>query len=58
MSVEEVCDECEIQFGISGDERGGCEIFSTIQFVCILENLKLALKDLVGMPVLPVGGDL
>ena len=41
MIVEEICDEGEIQFRISGDERGGGEIFSTIQFIRILKNLRL-----------------
>jgi hypothetical protein len=39
VSVEEICDEGEIQFGVSGDKRGGCEILSTVQFVRILKDL-------------------
>jgi hypothetical protein len=36
VSIEEIGDEGEIQFGISGDQGCGSEILSAIQFICIL----------------------
>ena len=60
MSVEEICNKGEIQFGISGDERGGSKVLSTIQFICVLKNLQLTLREEDGWGILVplVGGDL
>ena len=43
--VEEVCHEGEIQFGISGDEGGGSEVFSAVEFVGVLEDLFGSLEE-------------
>ena len=46
MIIEQICDECEIQFRISRDKGTRRKVLSTIQFVRILENLLGSLKEI------------
>lgn len=49
VGVEEVGDEGEVEFGVTGYEGGGREEFAAFEFVGVLENLFSALKEIAGL---------
>ena len=46
MGIEEVCDEGEIEFGVTGNEGCGGEELSAIETVGILKYLLCALEKI------------
>jgi len=49
MSVEQVCDEGEIETGVASDERGRGEVLATTDVGCVLEDLLGSLTDIVSL---------
>lgn len=49
MSVEEVCNKGEVETWVAGYEGGWCEVFSTIDIGCILEDLFCACAEVAGL---------